>query len=164
MHTYRCKLEITYCKFSLFGPLKPPFIMNPAVPPLNMGGPPLILRRKLMSLSQHGQELGQLADLQLLIGCSLLCSQSGASWLADTTLDRVTTTHKFPSLLLLGPPMSAGPPIIGFMLGSSIRGGPIGGSIMGLPPIMGGGCWFGPICMDGSIGGPIMDPSIRGGG
>ena len=58
---------------------------------------PRQLKRKLMSCS-HCQELGQLADLQLLIGCSLLCSQSGASLLVDTTLDNATTTHKFPSL------------------------------------------------------------------
>ena len=45
-----------------------------------------LLKRKLMSYSQ-GQELGQLAFSLLLIGCSLLCSQSGASLLDDPTLD-----------------------------------------------------------------------------
>ena len=44
------------------------------------------LKQKLMSFN-NGQELGQFADCWLLIGCSLLCRQSGVSLFVDPTLD-----------------------------------------------------------------------------
>ena len=45
--------------------------------------------------------MGQLADPWLLIGCLLLCSQLGAQASLLTQLLTMTTTQKFPSLVLV---------------------------------------------------------------
>ena len=57
------------------------------------------LKRKFLSCS-HCQELGQLADLASGWLFTLVQSIRSQLELVDPTLDNVTTTHKFPSLVM----------------------------------------------------------------